>query len=671
MKSIPYELKKDGNQYCVHKKGGGKVPGGCHPTRAEALKHMSALYVNVEGKTDPPATVESAQQIAADNGWKLEKIEGTNYWAIRNVPIASTGIEYPLASGQHTFTPEDLKAAIDAQADPAIVQPRIWLGHDDPRFNGDGEPALGRVEGMRLSEDEQTIYGDYVGLPEWLAKIMPVAYPSRSIEGQINAQTVTGNKYSLVITAVKQLGVVWPGISVLEDIPLLLSDAGPKGVQLTAAWKEQIAAQMNVEDVRRHFYDMLRADNDPNKKWWWIRVQQVVSGKGQLIVDDDNGKLYRIGYDIDGDEIMFDDPVPVQVEYEDAQVAASAITSHDIPMVVYASKHDSWANGEVAAASVTDSPWDDRSSRYDDEQYFTACVLDRGDCAHDWKNMPVKSRYTLPIREPNGALNRNGVRKAAGRLSSMKACVAAKQSAAVKIQAAFASLKEDPPDDVKMLAASRQTEGGSMDEETRQLLAAKLGLPPESTEEQIDAHLAELKASTESPTPEPEEEEAGGEAEEEAGGDSEDEAEEEGGDETVAGKRKKEGVVQVDAETWEETRKGAQLAAKMYQDGIEAENTRTVVDAIKAGKFPPSRKEHYLKLMKADRDGTIEMIGGLQAGLIPVDERGSASGSEELKAGQENSGNGEIGLPDNWFPEVGAIKARAAQERRIYQAKEG
>lgn len=210
-----------------------------------------------------------------------------------------------------------------------------------------------------------------------------------------------------------------------------------------------------------------------------------------------------------------------------------------------------------------------------------------------------------------------------------------------------------------------------MDEETRQLLAAKLGLPPESTEEQIDAHLAELKASTESPTPEPEEEEAGGEAEEEAGGDSEDEAEEEGGDETVAGKRKKEGVVQVDAETWEETRKGAQLAAKMYQDGIEAENTRTVVDAIKAGKFPPSRKEHYLKLMKADRDGTIEMIGGLQAGLIPVDERGSASGSEELKAGQENSGNGEIGLPDNWFPEVGAIKARAAQERRIYQAKEG
>lgn len=644
---------------------------------------MRALYRNVEGKlVDPPETMEGAQEIASSLGWMLEKIDGTPYWALKNVPIASTGIEYPLSTGHHTFTPDDLKAAVEAQSDPAIVQPRIWLGHDDARFNGDGEPALGRVEAMRLSDDGHTIYGDYVGLPEWLAKIMPVAYPSRSIEGQVNAKTVTGNKYSLVITAVKQLGVVWPGISVLEDIPVLLSSAGPDDVQISAA--ADLAAEVNVEDVRRQFYDMVQADEDQSKKWWWIRVQQVVSGKGQLIVDDDNGQLYRVDYNVSGEKVKFSDPVPVKIQYEDEPLAASVVVGLievDEPLLVYAGRNDSWANGEMIAASVMDSPWDGSTSRFDDEQYVAACVLDRADCAHDWKNMPAKSRYTLPIREPDGSLNRNGVHKAAARLSKMKACSAAKQSAAVRIKAAFGTLKEDPPDDVVKLAASKSTKGGSMDEETRQLLAAKLGLPEDSTEEQIDAHLAKLKASTSAPdppaptpaptptpTPTPAPTPTPGTEGDDAGDgdDSEDED-----SETVAGKRKKDGVVQVDAATWEETRRNAALAAKMHQDGIEEKNIRTVDDAIKAGKFPPSRKDHYMLLMKADREGTIAMIEELKAGIIPVDERGSSSGSEELKAGQQNSNDAGEGLPGMWFPEVGAIQARAMKDRRVLQAKDG
>lgn len=44
--TMPYHLV--GN--CVEKKDGGKVPGGCHKTRAEALDHLQALEANVGHK---------------------------------------------------------------------------------------------------------------------------------------------------------------------------------------------------------------------------------------------------------------------------------------------------------------------------------------------------------------------------------------------------------------------------------------------------------------------------------------------------------------------------------------------------------------------------------------------------------------------------------------------
>jgi len=579
---MPYELKKSGGQYCVYKKGDSSpVPGGCHATRKEAVAHMRALYVNVEGSlSDPPATMEDAQVIADNNGWALEKIDGTAFWRLKNVPIASTGIEYALSTGKHTFTPEDLADAVAAQEDPAIVQPRIWLGHTDPRFNGDGEPALGRVEAMRLSEDGNTILGDYVGLPEWLAKIMPVAYPSRSIEGQVNAKTVTGKQYGLVITAVKQLGIVWPGISTLEDIPVLLSSQGPKDVKIEAAkgGTLDIAAEVNVEDVRRAFYDELQAQEDPNKKWWWIRVQQVVSGKGQLIVDDDNGQLYRVEYSVSGEKIKFADPVPVKIQYQDqpadSMAAAAAVIAgicavDDVPKIVYASREESLIADDKEATSTS-------------------------------------------------------------------------------------------------------TEGVEMDEATRKFLAAKFGLAEDASEQEIEGILAgvgngkpkDVKAETETPPDADDGDEDDGNS-----ADEDEESETTPASTPATPTAAQEGVVSVDAATWEEVRANAALAAKMNEDRIAADDGRMLDDAIRAGKFPPSRKEHYVKLLKADRDGTKSMIEGLSPGLIPVSERGNSGGSEELKAGQAS--NAAEGLPGDWFPEVASIRARAAQERHVFQAKEG
>ena len=45
------------------------------------------------------------------------------------------------------------------------------------------QPSVGRIENLRLTNNSQTLVGDLVGVPVWLAKVMPSAYPRRSIEG--------------------------------------------------------------------------------------------------------------------------------------------------------------------------------------------------------------------------------------------------------------------------------------------------------------------------------------------------------------------------------------------------------------------------------------------------------------------------------------------------------
>lgn len=54
---MPYMIVKDGNQFCIHKKGEDNMPMGksmgCHPTLADATKQMKAMYAN-EPKASTP-----------------------------------------------------------------------------------------------------------------------------------------------------------------------------------------------------------------------------------------------------------------------------------------------------------------------------------------------------------------------------------------------------------------------------------------------------------------------------------------------------------------------------------------------------------------------------------------------------------------------------------------
>lgn len=262
----------------------------------------------------------------------FEPIESTDGMlsTVYNVDLCAVGIEYPLASGPATFTPEDLLQAVASQDDPAVQAPRVWLGHpDDDRFHagrtspvGSAEPALGKIINMRVEDEGMTLVGDVVGCPTWLARILSSAYPSRSIEGFQEAETVTGHKWGLVVTDLALLGVTWPGVSTLEDLQALYSEDGPEGIEvkedkLAVKAARAIAAQVNVDDIRRAFYGEL-GDMDISS-WSWIRAIQL--DPNELIVDDDEGGLYRVAFEVKGDNVEFGEPAEVKIKYVNASQA--------------------------------------------------------------------------------------------------------------------------------------------------------------------------------------------------------------------------------------------------------------------------------------------------------------------------------------------------------------
>lgn len=101
--------------------------------------------------------------------------------------------------------------------------------------------------------------------------------------------------------------------------------------------------------------------------------------------------------------------------------------------------------------TVSNKPWSQFSqSDYTDAQWENACTLERGT-----GNTP-KERCALPVREPDGTLNRNGVHAAAARLAGggggVNAPADAKRAAARKLLGLYREIGDPPPDSIKHLA---------------------------------------------------------------------------------------------------------------------------------------------------------------------------------------------------------------------------
>ena len=253
-------------------------------------------------------------------------VDLANLVDVEDVEVVQTGIEYSLASGPRTFTVEDLQDAVAAQDDPAVKTPRIKLGHvASLGIMEDGQPSIGTVTDMKLEQGDHLITGTLKQVPEWLAEVLPSAYPARSIEAAVEATTVTGNSWRMIITDLALLGVLWPGVTTLEDIQALYSKEGPSNLKVLTT-KEEVAAlsvaaaaavtaQVNVEDVNRA-WSQFKRESDVAGMWWWVRA--MLQEPNELIVEDeDTGSLYRVPYTIAGDNVKFDDPIAVKIEYKD------------------------------------------------------------------------------------------------------------------------------------------------------------------------------------------------------------------------------------------------------------------------------------------------------------------------------------------------------------------
>jgi hypothetical protein len=284
---------------------------------------------------------------------------------IPNVPLCETG-DWDAMTGPVTFTVADFQAAVAALDCPAVRRPILKLGHvgqhGQPTM---GAPAIGWVDNLHTEVDGNRLAGDYAGMPAWLAEILPSAYPDRSIEGTWDFKCALGHTHDFVIRAVALLGVDEPAVGTLAslqdiarlyDVSLANDTGNGRPFQTLAAKGEPVPdtrASVSVEDVRRTYYEGLTGD----QYWWWIRELQL--DPPQLIVDDDEGQLYRVPYTASGDEVTFGDPIPVRIQYVDSPTDEDAAASrpHSSPRI-FASREESGARPRDTSASTgsTENP---------------------------------------------------------------------------------------------------------------------------------------------------------------------------------------------------------------------------------------------------------------------------------------------------------------------------
>lgn len=104
--------------------------------------------------------------------------------------------------------------------------------------------------------------------------------------------------------------------------------------------------------------------------------------------------------------------------------------------------------------AVTDAAWDGSASRWPDTaSYCKSCLIDTNEPGED----KVQANCKLPIKEPNGDINKNALGAAAGALAGARGgltnvSAADKKKAAKALMRAYAEAKMDAPPSLKSMA---------------------------------------------------------------------------------------------------------------------------------------------------------------------------------------------------------------------------
>lgn len=190
-----------------------------------------------------------------------------------------------------------------------------------------------------------------------------------------------------------------------------------------------------------------------------------------------------------------------------------------------------------------------------------------------------------------------------------------------------------------------------------QIAAARLllGLDATLTDEEVEARAAPLltgiQAGEEGAEPAPPADDPG--TTDDESGETEDEpavAEPAG-----VASRADAGTVRVDQTMLAQLRADAQAGREARAIQLRADRERIVDAAIQQGRFAPSRRQHYLRSLEVDPEGTTALIDSLAEGLVPVNQR----------AVQPSETATSAGYPAEWLPDVQIrnrnIQAQATQ----------
>lgn len=268
---------------------------------------------------------------------------------IRGVEIASVGY-WDISNAQDWHpSAEDLAAAVAALDCPAVRRPTLKFGHTGKP--GEGDPSIGLVDNLRLTDDGQTLIGDFVSVPAWFAEadaegrsVIAAAYPDRSGEFQSDYVCQLGHTHPFVVHAVALLGVVRPGIGTLESLYDLYTKAPEKETPMANA-AVALAAGTSIDDVRRAYYD------GPGSNWYlWIR-EMFIDPPELIVQNDEDDSLQRVSYTIGADgSIEFGDGQTVKVEYVNARASAEK------PALAFASRAEARTPTQEPSAAQAEEP---------------------------------------------------------------------------------------------------------------------------------------------------------------------------------------------------------------------------------------------------------------------------------------------------------------------------
>jgi hypothetical protein len=140
---MPWHTEKRGSKWCVIKDGtSSPVPGGCHPTRAEAVKHQRALYAS-EASAEG-GTVMNVEGETASNGESVVTV------SVQDVGVYGRLTFDGVPQGELTRLP------VDSDSEPAKVGlsvPDEW----EKILGSDGEVIGFRFpDGVTLEETQPT-----------------------------------------------------------------------------------------------------------------------------------------------------------------------------------------------------------------------------------------------------------------------------------------------------------------------------------------------------------------------------------------------------------------------------------------------------------------------------------------------------------------------------------